>query len=205
MPLGKKICPNCNTEIGARTKLCDCGWYFPEGELRKHLLKAKKVPEKNKVYTSEGRGRKKCPGCQLIIGGVTRTCFSCSFDFVSAKKEKDTAVEEIRTKKQEEKEKTETVEGEKTSPQVVRLMQEAEPYEAPKKLTPKEQAERILSYGKKRAALLFKLAKTNHYWSHVDWNKVEEDIGALPDEDTSLIIRDDFDEYGDESDEIFCF
>lgn len=204
MPLGKKTCTNCNTEIGARTKLCDCGWYFPEGELRKHLLKAKKIPEKNKTYTSEGQGRKKCPGCQLIINGATKICFSCGFDFVSMKKEKDAAAEEAKVKKEEAKE-TETVQGEKISPQVARLMQEMEPYKAPKKLTPKEQAQRILSYGKERATVLFRLAKTNHYWSHVDWNKVEEDIGALPDEDTSLIAKDNFDEYGDESDEIFCF
>ncbi len=176
MPLGKKTCTNCNTEIGARTKLCDCGWYFPEGKLRKDLLQAKKVPEKNKVYISEGRGRKKCPGCQLIIGGVTKTCFSCGFDFVSAKKEKDAAAEEIKAKKEEEKEKTKTVEGEKISPMTAQLLQEVGLYEAPEKLTPKEQAQRILSYGKERASALLMLAKAHHCWSHVSWDVVEQGL-----------------------------
>ena len=38
---GIKKCPNCNTELGARTKLCDCGYYFPSKEIRKDLLEEK--------------------------------------------------------------------------------------------------------------------------------------------------------------------
>ena len=52
---------------------------------------------------------------------------------------------------------------------------EVEPYEAPKELTPKEHAERILSYGKDKALSLLKQSKMNH-WGHVDWDVVEKGL-----------------------------
>jgi len=175
MAKGKKTCPNCNTEIGVRTSLCQCGWYYPEKRIRPDLLKVNKAPEKNKTYTSEGRGRKRCPGCKLVIGGVSKTCFSCGFDFVSVKKEKDRAEVEKKIKKQEEKENIST-QGEKISPTVAKLLKEVGLHKESKRLTPKEHAERILSYGKKRASALFKLSKINHSWNHVDWKIVEQGV-----------------------------
>jgi len=122
MPLGKKICPNCNTEIGAR------------------------------AYT----------------------CKECGFDFSAAKLKREE--ERYDRLKREKEEREMTPVGEKMSPEVARLMQEAKPYEAPKKLTPKDHAERILGYGKDKAEALYRLAKAHHYWSHVNWDVVEQGI-----------------------------
>lgn len=165
---GRKDCPNCNTEIGARSSLCSCGYHFPTKEIRKDLLKEKNKIVVPKIYTSLGQGRKKCPGCNIIIGGVTKKCPGCGFDFVSAKKEKD----EKRVEKKKKVKKT--PETEKVNPEVEKLLS-LPPYKAPKKLTSKEHAERILSYGKKRAESLLEQSKAQK-WSHIDWSIVEKGL-----------------------------
>ena len=173
---GVKKCENCEAEIGYRTHLCKhCGWYYPEGVIRKDLLEEKKkLSTPNKIYDSLGQGRKRCPGCGIIIGAILKTCFKCDFDFSAAKKVKDEKKEAEREEKEKNKEKV--VQGEKISPVVAKLLMESEEYEAPKKLTPKEQAMRILSYGKERAESLLRMSKMSH-WSHVDWNVVEQELG----------------------------
>jgi len=172
MGRGKKDCPNCSTEIGARTQLCKCGYHYPSGKIRKDLLAAKVEPEKDKTYSTEGRGRKRCPGCNLIVGGRIDTCFSCGFDFVSAKKEKNKKAEE----KKEQKKVIKTPDGEKISPEIALLMAELAPYEEPEKLTPNDHADRILSYGNKRAASLVKAQKSQGGWSHINWERVKEGV-----------------------------
>ena len=50
---GKKDCPNCNKELGARTNLCgNCGYHFPTKEVRLDLLEEKKntISNVNKIY-----------------------------------------------------------------------------------------------------------------------------------------------------------
>lgn len=165
---GKKDCPNCNTELGARSSLCNCGYYFPTKEIRKDLLKEKNKVVAPKIYTSLGQGRKKCPGCNIIIGGVTKKCPGCGFDFVSAKKEKD-------EKKVEKKKVKKVIVLDKIRPEVKEMLN-LPPYKKPKGLTPKEHAERILSYGKKRAKSLLEQSQ-QHKWSHVDWNVVKVGLG----------------------------
>ncbi len=173
---GLKKCTNCGDGVGYRTQLCKCGWYFPEAVIRKDLLeeKKKKAITPDKIYDSLGQGRKKCPGCNIIVGAILKTCFKCNFDFSAAKKRKDEKIAEEKAKKEESKAKTS--QGEKISPVVAKLLMESEEYEAPKKLTPKEQAMRILSYGKERAESLLRMSKMSH-WSHVDWNVVEQELG----------------------------
>lgn len=164
---GKKDCPNCKEEIGARCNICPlCGYQFSTGEIRKDLIKDKKdlTP---KTYTSLGRGRKKCPGCEKIIGGVTKICPKCNFDFVSAKKEK------VEAKK--EKKKEEPVKEKYVDPRIKELCGISF-YEEPEQLSPKEHAERILSYGAKRAKILLGIALNNKYWSHVDWEVVKQGL-----------------------------
>ena len=39
MPKGKKICPSCKVETGARLKICSCGYDFNSGELVKSLIR----------------------------------------------------------------------------------------------------------------------------------------------------------------------
>lgn len=166
---GKKDCPNCNTEIGARSHLCSCGYYFPTKEIRKDLLKKKNTIVAPKTYTALGQGRKKCPGCEIIIGGVTKKCPQCSFDFVLAKKQRDE--KEVKKEKKVKK----VAAPVKINPEVEKLLS-LPTYKGTKKLTPKEHAERILSYGKKRARSLLKHLKESK-WSHVDWEMVRVGIG----------------------------
>ena len=102
---GRKDCPNCNTEIGARSHLCSCGYHFPSGESRKNLLTEQKVPTGPKTYQELDRGRKKCPGCDIILGGVTKICHKCNFDFALAKKEKDIILTKNKEDKRDDKDK----------------------------------------------------------------------------------------------------
>ena len=161
---GRKDCSNCGTEIGARSHLCGhCGFHFPSGEVRKDLLKLKQTPVSSKKYTELGKGRKKCPGCGIIIGGVTKICPDCSFDF-------STVVKEKVEKKEKKVDKSEYV-----SPTVQRLLS-MPMYEAPEELSSKDHALRILSYGADRAMSLLEMAKIRKCWSHVDWDFVEKEL-----------------------------
>jgi len=164
---GKKDCPNCHTELGARSSLCSCGYHFPTKQIREDLLKEKNKVVAPKIYTSLGQGRKKCPECNIIIGGVTKKCPGCGFDFVSAKKEKD---------EKEEKEKIlkKARAPLKKEPEINRALG-LPPYKAPKKITPEEHAERILSYGNKRAESLLEQSK-DQKWSHIDWDVVKKGL-----------------------------
>ncbi len=165
---GRKDCSHCNTEIGARCHLCpECGFYFPENKIRLDLLEEKNKPAAVIFYDKPGRGRKTCPDCSKIMGGTTKRCPGCDFDFISAKKEKVAAAEKIKEDKPEK--------IEKIDPRVAELGF-IEPYVAPKRLSPKDHAQRILSYGVERARNLLNLARIHRYWSHVDWDVVEKGL-----------------------------
>lgn len=140
------------------------------------------------------RGKKTCRECNTELGVRTGICPQCGFDFSSLKKE-------IKSKIEEKKNGDGNGKKEYISPVVADLLEyeEGHPYVAPKKLTSDEHADRVLSYGKDRAEMLLQLSK-NGGWKHVNWNKVEEGIGVLSDEDTPHVARDDYDDYGDESD-----
>ena len=166
---GRKDCPNCNTEIGARSHVCSCGYHFPSGEIRKDLIKSTE-PVGPKTYKELGRGRKQCPDCDIILGGVTKICHKCNFDFVLAKKEKDAEV----SKNKEEKKTVEKVEEKISS--VVKELLTLPRYVAPVKLSPKDHAKRILSYGARRANTLLAQARVHKCWSHVDWEIVKQGL-----------------------------
>jgi len=180
---GKKDCPGCNTEIGARSILCiSCGYHFPTGEIRKDLIKEKEEP-KPIFYNEIGKGRKQCPTCSSIIGGVTRICPKCSYDFSSARKEKEETKEGERKEKEEVKDRKrkeiqEIKEAKKKKKEVVvpveRSRFTAPEYKAPKKLSPEEHANRILEYGVERATNLLKQFKNK--WIHVNWEIVKEGL-----------------------------
>jgi len=110
------------------------------------------------------RGKKICPKCSTELGVRSSTCTKCNHNFSSPKKI-DVAPKEKSGKKEE-----------KPSTKIQALLDHVRdhPYKAPPKITPDEHAERILSYGKKRAKLLLKLS--NGKWSHVNWKKVEEGL-----------------------------
>ena len=206
---GRKTCPKCDTETGARTHLCDCGYHFPSKEMRKDLLEEKKNSvnkiEKNKIYETKGKGRKKCPSCNIIIGGILKNCFKCNFDFIAAKKEKNEQEEKERQEKrairaekkrikEEEKQKnkeekrakrTGTKEEGITHPEVKKLMNDEELLEkmaditmnGPTYFTPDEHADRILSsLGINRITNLLNQHKNGNKWVHVNWKKVEEGL-----------------------------
>lgn len=178
---GVKICVNCNTEIGIRTHLCSCGWHYPSGKLRLDLLEEKKT-KKYKTYDTEGPGRKRCPECNIIVGGTTKNCFKCNFDFVAAKIKKDHDIEEEKQKKKARKEnKNEKI----NSPRTEKLLQELRDSEGEvcsQHLTKKEHAQRVLDKGKEKAEFLYKYAKKHSCWFHVDWNYVRDELGIHKEE-----------------------
>jgi hypothetical protein len=182
---GKKDCPNCNTEIGARCFLCNsCGYHFPSKEIRKDLLEKKLKPEGIKIFTKMGQGKKTCPGCNIIIGAVTKNCPKCNFDFSSLRKEKELKKEKVREakaqKREEKVDKKEQIIGFKILQKELegtgQGVMESITYEEPIKLSSKDHAKRILSYGKERAATLLKLHKSMKSWNHVDWDIVEKGL-----------------------------
>jgi len=197
---GKKDCPNCNKEIAAATRLCECGYHFPSGEVKKELLEEKnkiKIPKSPKIYSSEGIGRKKCPDCNIIISAVSKICFKCNFDFIAAKKDKVEEKLKIRAEKaeerqkkikeeaqvkakiREEKQKNKPTKAEQISPLTKELLSKPFNFIELEKITPQEHAERILSYGKKRARSLMEEAKNRKCWSHVDWDFVKTELEKI--------------------------
>jgi len=172
MARGKKDCPNCNTEIGCRTQLCNCGWHYPSGKVRADLLAQRPSLVEKKVHTTAGRGRKQCPECPAIVGVRTQTC-ECGFDFSN-----------LVAKRVEEKEK-EKIEKISSSHQKAEIPPEVAKYLAetdqttyafvPKEI-PCDHAKRILSYGEERARTMLLQHKIHHFWSHVDWKYVEEQL-----------------------------
>ena len=189
MARGKKNCVNCNTELGARTQLCSCGYHFPSGEMKKDLLQKIVITKEQKIYDTEGQGRKKCPECDTIQAAIYKKCVKCNYDFsILSKQKKDereekkAEKEKIRAEKQQvkdevsaEKKAKKEVEKEVLSPLTKRLLLIPLPGES-KKLTPKQHAKRILSYGEERSSILLQIARQNSYWKHVDWNIVEEGL-----------------------------
>lgn len=190
---GIKTCPNCNFSIGARCIFCrNCFYHFSTKEVNKALFeeKNKKKDKTVKVYNTMGKGRKQCPDCKVIVSSILSNCHKCNFDFSSAKKEKDALLEKKRGEKEEireekrkkkeetlkeRKEKKEEKEVIKISP-IVRELLTVPVYVAPKRLSSKEHAERILSYGVERAKILLHLAKNHGYWKHVNWDIVEKGL-----------------------------
>ena len=174
---GKKDCENCNTEIGARSLLCNkCGYHYPSGKVRQDLLEESLKPKEAAIYTKGGRGRKTCPKCEVIVGAVTKTCPKCSFDF--------TTIVKVKIKKKQKADGEPKKEGPSRAEIIVRREFEESKGKAPTNCeslncyTSKDHAERILGYGKERATMLFKLHKWGHSWPHIDWNIVEAGIAA---------------------------
>lgn len=104
------------------------------------------------------RGKKICDKCGESNGVRTLKCKNCNTEF-SFKQNK---VDKTKESTPEQKEMI------KSMP-IVGLREAV-------KNTPKEHAERILSYGKERATMLYKLAQWSGYWKHVNWDIVKEGI-----------------------------
>lgn len=151
---GMKGCPKCGADVGGRTWICNCGYNFYPDKQRKTVAPKKSMSERKK-----GKGYKQCPSCAALCGMRTYKC-TCGFDFTSV-------VKPVKEKKQKKKTKKTVVEK---KPEVCYAMPA---YVAPKRLTAKGHAQRILSYGKDRALLLLQFAKLWKCWSHVDWDVVE--------------------------------
>ena len=103
------------------------------------------------------RGNKICSKCGETNGVRTLKCKNCNTEFSFSKK---TNKQNEYTPKQEEITK---------SLSLIELKEEV-------KITPRDHAERILSYGKERAAILLRLTKWSGSWKHVDWDVVREGI-----------------------------
>jgi hypothetical protein len=157
MPKGKKICPSCGEEHNLRIKVCDnCSFNFTEAtrikkeeEERIRVVKREKREEKERVKFAEMKEKE-------------------------AKREaKRQEKEEAKRIKREERESKKGKEEER----VVDFGFTIPPLPAESvKMTKKEHAKRILSYGVERATNLLSLAKNNKYWPHVDWEIVERKL-----------------------------
>ena len=101
MARGKKNCPKCNIELGARTQLCSCGYHFPSNKMRKDLLKKTITTKEPKVYDTEGQGRKKCPDCGTIQAAIYQKCIKCGFDFSILARKKKEEKDKIKAEKDE--------------------------------------------------------------------------------------------------------
>jgi len=175
MAQGKKTCPNCNTEIGARTQLCGCGYHFLSEKVRKDLLEEKDAAPKTKEHTSEGRGRKKCPECKVIVGVRTKIC-PCGYDYAAHSKVR--AEEKEKEKREKKNGKEKEVKEVKMNPLTAELLAfvHQNPYEEPEIATKRDHAKRILSYGAERAKSLLLQHRIHSCWSHVDWDYVKEQV-----------------------------
>ena len=170
---GKKTCPNCKKVIGARTQLCFCGYHYLSGKVRNDLLEKKKeAAQKERTYTELTQGRKRCPGCNKIVGGRLRVCY-CGFDFVARKRE----VDELNTKEKEKKKRTKAAAPkEKISPLTQDILDNLTPHKASPKLNKEQHAQRIIGLGNHRAGILLLQHRIHKCWSHVDWDLVEKGL-----------------------------
>ena len=82
---GKKIC-ECGTEVGARTRVCSCGYEFYE----KRVAEPKKVVV---VEQSPGEGRKQC-SCGFFMNSRIKFCPTCNERVVCKPKERK-AIEQV--------------------------------------------------------------------------------------------------------------
>jgi RNA polymerase subunit RPABC4/transcription elongation factor Spt4 len=171
MAKGKKNCPNCKEEVGARVLQCNCKYHFFQ---KKILLEMIYVPIEKKDYSSEGKGRKKCPQCTNIVGVRTIVCPKCNYNFFSAK-------EEIVVIKEEQKKVDKPLKH--LNPIIEQLKQEQEQkqeqencdiqiIEDVKNLSPDEHIDRIMKLSKERILNLINMSKDNK-WGHVNWNKIK--------------------------------
>jgi len=105
------------------------------------------------------RGKKICDKCGESNGVRTLKCKNCNTEFSLSSKKKEK--KELTLKQQKILKSIEEV--------PIEIKEEV-------KITHREHAERILSYGKERATILLRLAKWSSYWKHVDWDVVKEGI-----------------------------
>lgn len=75
---GKKVCPNCNIIVGARTLVCDCSYSFKEGKTGFQ----KEVVTKNNLFPGPGKGRKQCNSCKKYVGAKSLECPNCGATFI---------------------------------------------------------------------------------------------------------------------------
>lgn len=98
------------------------------------------------------KGKKTCLKCKKEIGARALKC-PCGYVFERKLK----AIEEVTTRTVINNAKV-IVESGKTI----------------RKTSPKQHAERIISYGKYRATTLYNLNRIKTRWQHVDWDYVKE-------------------------------
>ena len=201
MAKGMKVCPGCNKEVGAKTKICGCGFDF--STISKSEKVVKSLDPADITDKSQMRGKKLCPGCNKIIGARTYVCPLCSYEFSISKKENENVekIEEIEDIKEIENiEKTDNIEDDNL--EAVETLVSMIPDEVKKKIDKVKavetfasisptyiddemeamnhkkssirHAQRILSYGRDRASFL--LSQSRGTWGHVDWKYVEEKL-----------------------------
>ena len=176
-----KTCPNCSKEIHIKTLLCKCGWHFPSNSLNLKMLEDKEN-KTVKIYDKKGIGRKECPNCGVIVGGITKNCPKCNFDFILAKENKIKEKEQKKLDKENQKRLSSEV---KMSPRTYKLLSEVmldiiqsgKSYTPPYFSTKRENAEYILSKDIGRAKVLYNYALSEKCWPNIDWKYIGEKLG----------------------------
>ncbi len=155
MPKGRKTCPECNAEVGARVIQCNCKYDFFAKEVKKEMF-TEKPQQRN--HLAEGKGKKRCPECLFIVGARVKICAHCNYNFFpdGAKAKKVEIV----------------------NPVVQNLIETAnyDFEDETEKFTPDQHAQRILKLGEERARILLLQAKEEKKWSHVNWEMVREGL-----------------------------
>lgn len=155
MSKGRKICPECNAEVGARVIQCNCRYDFFAKEVKKEMFTEK---PKQRNHLAEGKGKKRCPECLFIVGARVKICAHCDYNFFpDGPKEKKVEI---------------------MNPIVQNLMETMiyDIEDETEKLTPDEHAQRILELGEERAKNLLFLAQEEKKWNYVNWEMVREGL-----------------------------
>jgi len=86
MPKGKKSCPECQEQYGARTLKCTCGYEFRKGVFKPKLLRKKDIePANTMVFTGDVEDsftepvekvtkKVKCEGEKITLKELARAC-----------------------------------------------------------------------------------------------------------------------------------
>ena len=196
MAKGKKICPQCNVEAGARLLKCKgCGYCW--GVSKKETSQT----ETGIVAKSGKRGKKLCPHCNTEAAARKLVCDFCQHKFqkkeivVVVEKEEFSSASIVVQEQEQVQRKTvvhenvsTTIKSHVLDTDSINIEQLGEIH-IPSgvlnpNMTPKEHAERILGYGTAKAKEIYALYKlTKGWWGNVDWEAVREGLG-LTDEDT---------------------
>jgi len=192
---GKKVCPKCQSEYGARKTQCVCGHMFPikaTPTVETPVETPSATVDQSAVESISSTGEE--GPVKPLVSDITSVVESPPVVTNPSNIEPPFVVSPIAVETKETIvkkviKKTVHIDIE----QVTREIHSddvltTKGYITPK-MTPLQHAERILGYGPEKAARIYHLHELVSSWGHVDWNHVKE---MLPD-DVSFDLNNDID------------